>query len=89
MRYAFLNQDSIVVNVIVGDLTPEQLSGFLDDYSKLFAATQVVAVEQTTPVWIGGTYAEGVFAPPPAQPIEIVDSTAELLDEPALLEPEV
>ena len=90
MRYAFLNQDSTVVNVIVGDLTAEQLSGFLDDYAKLFGATQVVAVDAETAVWIGGSYTGGEFLPPaePAPAPEIVESTAELITEPAPLEPE-
>ena len=64
MRYAFLNQDSNVVNVIVGELTPEQLGGFLDDYAKLFGATQVIPVDDTTSVWIGGSYTGGEFLPP-------------------------
>jgi hypothetical protein len=66
MRYAFLNQDSTVVNVIVGELTPEQLGGFLDDYAKLFGATQVIPVGDEQPVWIGGSYTAGEFTPPPA-----------------------
>jgi hypothetical protein len=70
MRYVFLNQDSIVVNVIVGELTPEQLGGFLDDYAKLFGATQVIAVGDEQPVWIGGSYTGGEFTPPPAPPVE-------------------
>jgi len=80
MRYAFLNQDSTVVNVIVGELTPEQLGGFLDDYAKLFGATQaqflsdygalfgavaIVELEMDVCVWIGGSYTGGVFAEPP------------------------
>ena len=90
MRYAFLNQHSTVVNVIVGDLTPEQLSRFLDDYAKLFGATQVIAVDAETAVWIGGTYTGGEFLPPaePEPAPEIVESIAELITEPAPLEPE-
>ena len=87
MRYAFLNQDSTVVNVIVGDLTPEQLSGFLDDYAKLFGATQVVAVDAETAVWIGGSYTGGEFLPPaepepePEPAPEIVEGVSEPLPE--------
>ena len=87
MRYAFLNQDSTVVNVIVGDLTPEQLGGFLDDYAKLFGATQVVAVDDTTSVWIGGSYTGGEFLPPaepepaPEPAPEIVEGVSEVLPE--------
>ena len=89
MNYAFLNADGIVVNVITGALTDKQLSQFLSDYATLFGATQVVAVEPGASVWIGGTYTEGVFAPPPPQPPEIVESIAELIAEPAPLEPEL
>jgi hypothetical protein len=87
MNYAFLNADGIVVNVITGALTDKQLSQFLSDYATLFGATQVVAVDAATAVWIGGSYTEGVFAPPP--PPEIVESIAELIAEPAPLEPEL
>jgi hypothetical protein len=88
MRYAFLNQDSIVVNTIVGDLTPEQLSRFLDDYAKLFGATQVVAVDAETAVWIDGSYTDGVFTPAPEPAPEIVEGVSEVLPEPQL-EPEI
>ena len=94
MRYAFLNQDSTVVNVIVGDLTAEQLSGFLDDYAKLFGATQVIAVDAETAVWIGGSYTGGEFLPPaepepaPEPAPEIVEGVSEVLPEPQL-EPEI
>jgi hypothetical protein len=77
MHYVFLNQHSIVVNVIVGELTAEQLGIFLDDYAKLFGATQVVAVDAQTVVWIGGAYAGGEFLPPaepePEQPPELIE----------------
>ena len=86
MRYAFLNADGIVVNLITGTLTAQQLSQFLSDYATLFGATQVVAVDAATAVWIGGSYTEGVFSPPPAP--EIVESIAELITEPVPLEPE-
>ena len=94
MRYAFLNQDSTVVNVIVGELTPEQLGGFLDDYAKLFGATQVIAVDAETAVWIGGSYTGGEFLPPaepepaPEPAPEIVEGVSEVLPEPQL-EPEI
>ena len=89
MNYAFLNADGIVVNVITGALTAQQLDQFLSDYGTLFGAAQVVAVDAATAVWIGGTYTEGVFAPPPPPPPEIVESIAELIAEPAPLEPEL
>jgi hypothetical protein len=79
MRYAFLNQDRTVVNVIVGELTPEQLGGFLDDYAKLFGATQVIPVDDTTSVWIGGSYTEGQFLPPFQPEPEVIEGTSEEL----------
>lgn len=90
MNYAFLNAESIVVNVITGALTDKQLSQFLSDYSKLFGATQVVAVDAATAVWIGGSYTDGVFAPPPApEPLpETLEGESEVLPEPQL-EPEI
>ena len=94
MHYAFLNQDSTVVNVIVGDLTAEQLGIFLDDYAKLFGATQVIAVDAETAVWIGGSYTGGEFLPPaepepaPEPAPEIVEGVSEVLPEPQL-EPEI
>ena len=90
MNYAFLNADGIVVNLITGTLTDKQLSQFLSDYATLFGATQVVAVDAATAVWIGGSYTDGVFAPPPApEPLpEILEGESEVLPEPQL-EPEV
>lgn len=65
MRYAFVNQDGAVVNVISGALTEQQQQRFLADYGVLFGATEVIAVDETTVVWMGGSYTDGVFAPPP------------------------
>ena len=65
-RYAFINPDSIVVQVIVGNLNAQQQAQFLSDYSVLFGATQIVAVDAETSVWIGGSYTAGTFTEPPA-----------------------
>ena len=84
MRYAFLNQDSIVVNTITGELTAQQQAAFLADYSVLFGATQIVAVEDATvAIWSGGKYEEGQFVPPP-EPV-IVESTSDVIEEPAAM----
>jgi hypothetical protein len=82
-RYAFTNADGIVVNLIVGNLTPEQQQLFLRDQAVLFGATQVIEVEPDTAVWIGGTYdaAQGFLPPPP----EIVEGTSEVIEEPAAM----
>lgn len=87
MRYAFLNAESIVVNVIVGNLTPDQQQLFLRDQAALFGATQVIQVEPDTSVWIGGAYdaAQGFLPPPP----EIVESTSEVIEEPAAMIEEI
>jgi len=64
MRYAFINADGIVVQVIMGELSEEHQAIFLNDYSALFGATQVVAVEGDTSVYINGEYRDGVFLAP-------------------------
>ena len=65
-RYAFLNADSIVVNVISGALNAQQQAQFLRDYAILFGAVAIVGVETDTAVWIGGSYTDGTFTEPPA-----------------------
>jgi len=68
MRYAFINADGIVVNLIAGELTQEQQAQFLRDYAILFGATQILSVDSDTTVWIGGSYTDGIFTPPPEVP---------------------
>ena len=90
MRYAFLNQDSIVVNSITGELTAQQQAAFLADYSVLFGATQIVAVsDDSVAIHSGGAYLDGQFLPPP-QPEpepepEIVEGTSEVIEEPVAM----
>jgi len=64
-KYAFLNAESIVVNLISGTLSAAQQAQFLRDYAILFGAVAIVEVEAETPVWIGGSYTDGVFTPAP------------------------
>jgi len=72
-RYAFINADGIVVQVIVGDLDAKQQEQFLSDYSQVFGATQIVAVDGEASVWIGGSYTDGTFNPPaPVVATEII-----------------
>lgn len=66
MRYAFINADGIVVNVISGTLTASEQARFLADYSALFGAIACIEVDEQTAVWIGGSYTDGVFQAPPA-----------------------
>lgn len=100
MRYAFTNSSGIVVNVIVGALAESQQQALLKDYGVLFGATAIVAVDAETSVWIGGSYTDGVFAPPPEpepepevlpDPEPIVEVIAEPLPEPLpeVTEPEI
>jgi hypothetical protein len=74
MRFAFINADGVVVQLIVGDLNEHERAQFLRDYSVLFAAKEIVAVEPEVAVWIGGSYDSdsGAFAPPPiAEPEQL------------------
>jgi hypothetical protein len=86
MRYAFIDFNGIVVNVISGALTASEQARFLADYRTLFGAEQIIEVEAETTVWIGGTYTEGVFTAPPA-PEPVPEPQPEPLPE--IMEPEI
>jgi hypothetical protein len=86
-RYAFTNADGIVVNVISGALTAEQQEQFLRDYAILFGATAIVAVDDAQPVWIGGSYTDGVFTTP-TEPEPVPEVLPEPLPE-VVTEPEI
>ena len=79
MKYAFTNADGIVVQLITGSLNPTQQEMFLRDYSILFGATAIIEVEDGTTVWIGGTYTDGQFQPPPQPVPEVTEGTSEEL----------
>lgn len=78
----------VVVNFIVGDLTPEQLAQFERDYSVLFGAEFSIPVFSGTTVWVGGRYNPdtGEFTPPEPEPEP--EPQPEPLPEPQL-EPEI
>lgn len=80
-QYAFINAESIVVNCISGTLSAAQQEQFLRDYGILFGAVAVIEVDAETPVWVGGSYTDGVFTPAP-------EPLLEPLPEPQL-EPEI
>jgi len=85
MIYVFVNEDGLVVNQIVGDLSEAQLARFLADQRALFGATSSVIVDDDRVVWIGGSYDSdsGVFTPPPTpepEPIA-VDAPIEVIEE--------
>ena len=86
-RYAFINADGIVVQVIVGNLNAQQQAQFLSDYSVIFGATQIVAVGDDTSVWIGGSYTDGTFTAPP-EPEPVPEVLPEPLPE-VVTEPEI
>jgi hypothetical protein len=67
-KHAYLNADNVVVQVISGAVDGAAHDALLADYGKLYGATRCVRVDETTAVWIGGTYdsTSGVFSPPPS-----------------------
>jgi len=87
MKYVFTNSESVVVNIVHGPLSQKQTSRLLTDYSVLFGATAIVAVDAETSVWIGGSYTDGVFAPPP-EPEPAPEPLPEPLPE-VITEPEI
>jgi len=75
-RYAFINGEGTVVNVISGALDEPQLAQFLRDYATLFGAVDSLEVEADGLVWIGGSYDQesGVFSPPPiSEPDPVIE----------------
>lgn len=81
MKYAFVNANGIVVQVVSGQLDAKTQAQFLRDYRTLFGAEQIVEVDAATLVWIGGTYTDGVFAEPP-QPEPAPEPQPEPITEP-------
>jgi hypothetical protein len=76
MNYAFIDANGFVVNLISGALSEIEQQRFLADYRVLFGATQIVAVDSDTTVWIGGSYTDGTFSPPEPEPLpEVVTET--------------
>lgn len=81
-KYALYDAAGTVVNCIVGSgFTPSQEQAFIAAHP---GAVGIVGVDDGVSVWIGGTYTDGVFAPPPApEPApEIIEGTSEVLPEP-------
>ena len=63
-RYAFTDAENICKQIIVGDLTEEQLAVFDADYAILFQATARHEVLAGDPVQIGWVLVDGVFINP-------------------------
>ena len=70
MKHVYLNAQYIVVQVISGGVDGAAHDALLRDYGVLFGAVRCVRVDAETPVWIGGSYTDGEFTPPPAPPVE-------------------
>lgn len=70
MRHAYLNADDIVVQVIAGGVDGQTHDAFLEVYRALYGAVRCIRIEDERPVWIGGSYTDGEFTPPPAPPVE-------------------
>ena len=81
MNYAFINAENIVTQVISGLLNAQQQEQFLRDYTVPFGAVAIIEVNESTRVWIGGTYnpTDNTFTPPPPPPEP----------EPPVVEPEI
>jgi hypothetical protein len=88
-RYAFLDANGVVLNLIVGNLTLEQQQLFLRDHNVMYGAQQIIEVEPDISVWIGGGYTDGVFTlPPQPEPLpEVLEGESEVLPEPEATEP--
>ena len=87
-HYAFLDANGTVLNLIVGNLTPDEQQVFLRDHNAMYGATAIIEADEATSVWIGGTYDAAQGFLPPAQPEpapEIVEGTSEVIEEPAAM----
>ena len=79
-QYAVVDQYSVVVNLIVGDLSEAQAASILSVETMIRGAVDMVLVEDGQVVWIGGTYdpESGEYSPPPSpepEPEPIVEET--------------
>jgi hypothetical protein len=63
-HYAFLDASGTVLNLIVGNLTPDEQQVFLRDHNAMYGAQQIIEVQPETSVWIGGLYTGTEFLPP-------------------------
>jgi len=73
-RYAFLDANGTVLNLIVGNLAVDEQQVFLRDHNAMYGAQQIIEVEPDTAVWIGGSYTGNQFLPP-----QVVQGTSEEL----------
>lgn len=87
-RYAYLDENSIVVNLIVGQLTPDDEQAVMEQQRAAFNAVAFVQVDHNVRVMIGALYDleanEFVFFEPP-QP----DTPESTVEPEIIIEPEV
>lgn len=69
-KHVYLNTEDVVVQVISGGVDGVAHDALLRDYGVLFGAVRCIRIEDERPVWIGGSYTDGEFTPPPAPPVE-------------------
>ena len=66
-RVVFISSDGAVVQVIRGELSLQQLNLFSETYSAIYGQVAPLVVENPdVSIWIGGSYTDGEFAPPPS-----------------------
>lgn len=74
MKTIFLNSENIIVQMISGLLDDQSKKAFLRDYGMIYHAVSILEVDDSTRVWIGGTYdpSSGEFLPPPSPEPELM-----------------
>lgn len=71
MRTAIIDATGRVVNLITGEILPEQQEAFSQHFAKQYGQVWFLVVDDLHPVWIGGTYddANGFTPPPEPEPL--------------------
>ena len=63
-RYAFTDADNVCKQIIIGDLTEEQLAVFDADYAILFKSTARYEIGPEDPAQISWVLVDGAFTDP-------------------------
>lgn len=73
-KAVFISANRVVVNVLTGDIDDQTRDSLIAQYRIIYGAEECVMVDDSVPVWIGGTYDpdSGVFSPPPSPEPEVV-----------------
>jgi hypothetical protein len=73
-NYVFIDEYSIVVQAIVGDLSTQDLESFLAVYRDLFGAVAYVENVSKSEVGVGSLYLDdGTFMQPPGEEPDLVE----------------